>query len=222
MTRHRRRFGSPKPSALASCRLRPTHYALDRGGKEAEEEPCESLAPRTPYRACRCDTRGDGPAVRLQTYRCAFSRQKLAQAFGMARPAVIAHRGASYLAPEVPRLLLIDEVMMSTAGWESLLKVVAEVGMGIGTWGYRWSSGPHWSVKDVPTRYLMTWPWYTGQAHRAGLFVHPWTIDDPWEMWMVTWSGADGICTNRAERALAAYGRSAPIDLGKLWSRIGY
>lgn len=126
------------------------------------------------------------------------------------------------LAPEVPRLLLIDEVMMSTTGWESLLKVATEIGMGIGTWGYRWSSGPHWSVKDVPTRYLMTWPWYTGQAHRAGLFVHSWTIDDPWEMRMVTLSGADGIFTNRAERALAAYGRSSPIDLGKLWRRIGY
>lgn len=126
------------------------------------------------------------------------------------------------LAPEVPRLLLIDEVMLSKAGWESLLKTAAEIGMGIGTWGYRWASGPHWSIKDAPTRYLMTWPWYTGQAHRAGLFVHSWTVDDPWEMWMVTLSGADGIFTNRAELALAAYSRSGPLDLDSLWNTIGH
>lgn len=126
------------------------------------------------------------------------------------------------LATEIPRLLLIDEVMMSKAGWESLLKTAAEIGVGIGTWGYRWAFGPHWSVNDAPTRYVMTWPWYTGQAHRAGLFVHSWTIDDRWEMWMVMLSGADGIFTNRAELALATYSRSEPIDLDKLWNTIGY
>lgn len=126
------------------------------------------------------------------------------------------------LAPEVPRLLLIDEVMLSEAGWESLLKTASEIGMGIGTWGYRWAFGPQWSVKDAPTRYVMTWPRYTGQAHRAGVFVHSWTIDDRWEMWMVTLNGVDGIFTNRAELAMVAYSRSEPIDLDKLWSRIGY
>jgi glycerophosphoryl diester phosphodiesterase len=126
------------------------------------------------------------------------------------------------LAPEIPRLLLIDEVMKSKAGWESLLKTAAETGMGIGPWGYHWAFGPHWSVKDVPTRHIMTWPWYTGQAHRAGLFVHSWTIDDGWEMWMVRLSGSDGIFTNRAELALATYSKSGPIDLDKLWNKIGY
>ena len=126
------------------------------------------------------------------------------------------------LAPEIPRLLLVDEAMMSKAGWESLLKTAAEIGMGIGPWGYHWAFGPHWSLKDAPTRHIMTWPWYTGQAHRAGLFVHSWTIDDCWEMWMVTLNGSDGIFTNRAELALAAYSRSEPIDLDKLWNTIGY
>jgi glycerophosphoryl diester phosphodiesterase len=126
------------------------------------------------------------------------------------------------LAPDIPRLLLIDEVMANRATWEGLVAKAAELGHGIGTWGYRWAFGPHWSIRDVPARYLATWPWYTGQAHRAGLFVHPWTIDDRWEMWMVTLSGADGVFTNRAELALAVFGRTTPGDLNSLWNRIGY
>lgn len=126
------------------------------------------------------------------------------------------------LAPDIPRLLLIDEVMTSRESWELVLKKAAEIGAGIGTWGYRWAFGPHWSLKDASMRYLTTWPWYTGQAHRAGLFVHPWTIDDRWEMWMVTLGGADGVFTNRAELALAVYGRATHGDLDSIWNRIGF
>lgn len=126
------------------------------------------------------------------------------------------------LAPQNPRLLLIDEVMVSKIGWDPLVEKAAEIGTGIGTWGSRWAFGPQWSLQDVPRRYMLTWPWYTGQAHRAGLFVHPWTIDDRWEMWMVTLSGADGLFTNRAELALSVYGRLAHVDLDGLWKRIGY
>lgn len=126
------------------------------------------------------------------------------------------------LAPEIPRLLLVDEVMVSKEGWESIVKKAAEIGAGIGTWGYRWAFGPHWSVMDAPTRYVTTWPWYTGQAHRAGSFVHPWTIDDRWEMWMVTLSGADGIFTNRAELALTVYRKADHLDLNGIWEKIDY
>jgi len=126
------------------------------------------------------------------------------------------------LAPHIPRLLLIDEVMVGKTGWDALVVKAAAIGAGIGTWGSRWAFGPQWSAKDVPRRYMMTWPWYTGQAHRAGLFVHPWTIDDRWEMWMVALSGADGIFTNRAELALCVYRKAEPVDLDALWKRIGY
>jgi glycerophosphoryl diester phosphodiesterase len=126
------------------------------------------------------------------------------------------------LAPDIPRLLLIDEVMTGREGWDLLLKKASGIGAGIGTWGHRWAFGPHWSSGSASMRYLTTWPWYTGQAHRAGLFVHPWTIDDRWEMWMVTLSGADGIFTNRTELALAVYGRAAYDNLNELWGRIGY
>ena len=126
------------------------------------------------------------------------------------------------LAPQVPAVLLIDETMMRKDGWDALLRRAKQVGDGIGTWGYQWSRDPEWSVKDAPNRYLTTWPWYTGQAHRAGLLVHPWAIDDRWEMWMVSLFGADGFFTNRPDLALLFYGRADQIDLKPIWEGIGY
>ncbi|HJT19849.1 MAG TPA: glycerophosphodiester phosphodiesterase family protein [Nitrospira sp.] len=126
------------------------------------------------------------------------------------------------LAPQVPRLLLIDEVMVAKDGWDAIIKKAASVGMGIGTWGYQWAYGAEWSKTDVPARYVMTWPWYTGQAHRAGLFVHSWPVDHSWEMWMVSLTGADGFFTNRTEQAVRVYGRRNDTELAALWDRIGY
>lgn len=126
------------------------------------------------------------------------------------------------LAPQVPRKLLIDEVMVSREGLDSLIKKAADIGEGIGPWGSRWAFSPDWSMKDAPSRYMTTWPWHTGRAHRAGLFVHPWTINDRWEMWMVSLSGGDGLFTDRADLALSVYGRSKYGDLESLWKKIGY
>jgi glycerophosphoryl diester phosphodiesterase len=126
------------------------------------------------------------------------------------------------LAPQVPATLLIDETMMSKDGWDVVLMSAKQVATGIGIWGYRWSRDPDWSVKDAPNRYLIAWPWYFGRAHRAGLFVHPWTIDDRWEMWMVSLFGADGFFTNRPDLALLFYGRADHMDLKPMWDRIGY
>jgi glycerophosphoryl diester phosphodiesterase len=126
------------------------------------------------------------------------------------------------LAPQVPATLLIDEAMMRKDGWNVVLRRAKQVAVGIGPWGYRWSRDPGWSIKDAPNRYLIVWPWYTGQAHRAGLLVHPWAIDDRWEMWMVSLSGADGFFTNRPDLALLFYGRADHMDLKRMWERIGY
>jgi glycerophosphoryl diester phosphodiesterase len=126
------------------------------------------------------------------------------------------------LAPQVPAMLLIDETMMRKDGWDALVRRAQQLGVGIGTWGYQWSRDPGWSIQDASTRYLTTWPWYTGHAHRAGLLVHPWTVDDRWEMWMVSLFGADGLFTNRPELALLFYGRAEHIDLQPMWERIGY
>jgi glycerophosphoryl diester phosphodiesterase len=126
------------------------------------------------------------------------------------------------LAPQVPAILLIDETMMREHGWDALLRKANQLGVGIGTWGYRWSRDPGWSIQDAPKRYRTTWPWYTGQAHRAGLLVHPWTIDDRWEMWMVSLFGADGFFTNRPDLALLFSGAADRMDLKPMWEKIGY
>jgi glycerophosphoryl diester phosphodiesterase len=112
--------------------------------------------------------------------------------------------------------------MMRKDGWDALLRRAKQVGVGIGTWGYQWSRDAGWSIKDAPNRYLTTWPWYAGQAHRTGLLVHPWTVDDRWEMWMVSLFGADGLFTNRSDVALLFYDRADHIDLKPMWERIGY
>ncbi|BFU94672.1 MAG: Glycerophosphoryl diester phosphodiesterase [Nitrospira sp.] len=126
------------------------------------------------------------------------------------------------LAPLVPRLLLLDEIMVSREGLDSLMKIASDVGSGVGTWGVRWAFSPYWSVSAAPRRYLTTWPWHTGQAHRAGLFVHPWTINERWEMWMVTLSGADGFFTDRTDVARSILGKSGSDDPQTLWNQIGY
>ncbi len=126
------------------------------------------------------------------------------------------------LAPQVPAVLLIHERMIHALGWEGVLTTARQVAVGIGTWGSRRASSRDWSVEHSPERYLATWPWYTGQAHRAGLLVHPWTIDDPWEMWMLRLCGADGLFTNRPSLALEVFGRAHSHDLESLWQEIGY
>ncbi|SLM47150.1 Glycerophosphoryl diester phosphodiesterase [Nitrospira japonica] len=126
------------------------------------------------------------------------------------------------LAPRVPRLLLLDELMVAREGLDSLMKIASDVGSGVGTWGVRWAFSPYWSLTAAPKRYLTTWPWHTGQAHEAGLFVHPWTINERWEMWMVTLSGADGFFTDRADVALAVVGKPGRDEPQTLWNRIGY
>lgn len=126
------------------------------------------------------------------------------------------------LAPGVPRLLLLDEIMVQREGLDSLMTIASDVGSGVGTWGVRWAFSPGWSAAAAPRRYVTTWPWHTGRAHRAGLFVHPWTINQRWEMWMVTVCGADGFFTDRTDVALSVFGRSGSDEPETLWNKIGY
>ena len=125
------------------------------------------------------------------------------------------------LAPQIPRILLVDEILMSTLGWEGVLKTAEEVATGLGTWGYAWARGPEWSV-TAGSRYVTRRAWYTIEAHRAGLLVHPWSIDDWWEMWVVSLGGADGIFTNRSELAMQFYHGTSKPDIDGLWRKLGY
>jgi glycerophosphoryl diester phosphodiesterase len=125
------------------------------------------------------------------------------------------------LAPQVPRILLVDEVLMKALGWDGVLKTAQDVATGLGTWGYAWARGPDWSV-SAGSRYVTRRAWYTIEAHRAGLLVHPWSIDAWWEMWAVTLGGADGIFTNRSELAMQFYHGAPKADIEGMWRKLGY
>ncbi|MBX7058721.1 MAG: hypothetical protein K1X75_11705 [Leptospirales bacterium] len=101
-------------------------------------------------------------------------------------------RKLAALAPEVPRVYLIDQDMVKAQGWAPLLQEAGALGSGIGPVGYE------------------AWPWRTGPAHSAGLIVHPYTIDKAWQMRLLAFFGADGFFTNRAELQLVLEGRRDP------------
>jgi glycerophosphoryl diester phosphodiesterase len=104
------------------------------------------------------------------------------------------------LAPEVPRVYLVGVEEKDAQGWDALLRDAKDVGHGIGPSGY------------------LGWPNYTGPAHKAGLLVHTYTINAVWQMRLISFFGADGLFTDRADLALVFYGRSKPIDLGPIFN----
>lgn len=126
------------------------------------------------------------------------------------------------LAPGVPRVLLLGERAVHGSSWEALLDAAEEMATGVGPWGSRHARGSQGSEDAPVERHVLTWPWRIGTAHRAGLLVHPWTVDDTWEMWMLRLSGADGLFTNRPARAVEVFGRSEGIEVEAIWKEIGY
>lgn len=103
------------------------------------------------------------------------------------------------LAPEVPRVYLVDEDTERDRGsWEALVRDARAAGSGIGPVGY------------------LAYPWHSGPARRAGLLVHVYTINLPWQMRLITLFGADGLFTDRPDILLGIQGRGrgdAPADI---------
>ncbi len=128
------------------------------------------------------------------------------------------------LAPNIPRILLVDEVMVKDHGWDALIERARNLAVGIGPWGSSWASDPSWSREHAPKPYRAIRPDLAliGKFHAAGLIVHAWTIDDEWEMDEVLKSGADGFFTNRTTLALAMVGRKDRRDIEELWKKIGF
>lgn len=107
------------------------------------------------------------------------------------------------LAPDTARILLISTETEAEHGWDNLLDAAAEHGHGIGPIGF------------------LAWPWNTGPAHRRGLLVHPYVINEGWQMRLLTLFGVDGFFTDRPEAALELFGRGA-VDEEALFRAIGY
>lgn len=103
------------------------------------------------------------------------------------------------LAPAVPRVYLLDEEMVRRDGFATLVGQARELAQGIGPVGY------------------YAYPWHTRRAHAAGLVVHPYTLNQGWQLRLGRWFGADGAFTDRCELALTVYGRRSPVDVAALW-----
>ena len=96
------------------------------------------------------------------------------------------------LAPEVPRVLLLEHGRRDGRDpprWDLLLGQARALGAGIGPSGYEGM------------------PWHTGPAHRAGLLVHHYTINQEWQLRLLRQLGSDGVFTDTADLALQVFGR---------------
>ncbi|MCX8123417.1 MAG: glycerophosphodiester phosphodiesterase family protein [Spirochaetes bacterium] len=91
-------------------------------------------------------------------------------------------------APQVPRVYLIDEDMVSQKGWDTIIQEAKQAQCaGLGPSGY------------------LGWPWIIGKAHRNGMLVHIYTVNKIWQFRLLNWFGADGFFTDRCELLMEYY-----------------
>lgn len=105
------------------------------------------------------------------------------------------------LAPAVPRVLLIEREAVGKQPWSAFVQRARSLGAGLGPSGYEGM------------------PWHTGPAHRAGLLVHHYTINQAWQLRLLRQLGSDGVFTDTADLALAVFGRGIPTAPGALYDR---
>ncbi len=109
------------------------------------------------------------------------------------------------LAPNIPRIYLVEsQVLKKEGGWAPMLDRAAQIGAGIGPMG------------------TLCWPWNVGSAHRHGLTVHAFTLDEPWQFRLMAWFGVDGLFTNRCDALLDYYGRPSAKSARSLLDELGY
>ncbi|MCE9598000.1 MAG: glycerophosphodiester phosphodiesterase [Spirochaetia bacterium] len=106
------------------------------------------------------------------------------------------------LAPNVARVLLVDQEMEKKQGWNGIVADAVRMDAHLGPVGY------------------LGWSWYTGPAHRAGRIVHIYTINSSWQLWLLSQLGADGFFTDRSELALEFFGRITKPDVETLFSKL--
>jgi glycerophosphoryl diester phosphodiesterase len=112
-------------------------------------------------------------------------------------------RNFQTMAASVPRIYLLDEAMVRAHGYDALVNAASALGSGIGPIGY------------------YAYPWHTRRAHAAGLLVHPYTLNQGWQLRLARWFGVDGVFTDRCEVAVPMFGRRAAVDVDSLWPQLG-
>ncbi len=109
------------------------------------------------------------------------------------------------LAPKVPRIYLVEsEVLKKEGGWGPMLDRAVQIGAGIGPAG------------------TLCWPWHVGSAHRHGLIVHAYTLDERWQFRLMTWFGVDGCFTNRCDALMDYHGKPPAKTANEILGGLGY
>ncbi|MGM0438588.1 MAG: glycerophosphodiester phosphodiesterase family protein [Bacillota bacterium] len=88
------------------------------------------------------------------------------------------------LVPQIPRVLLITDNMITKKSWNQWLDRAEETVHGLGTKGF------------------VNWPLYIAAAHDKGLFVFPYTINKLWQMKVLAYFQSSGYITDRPEVVL--------------------
>jgi len=107
-------------------------------------------------------------------------------------------------APAVPRLYLYDGDEIKKSGWDAVLKTAKDNDAGLGPSGYE------------------AYPRKNGEGHDAGLFIHVYTINKPWQARLLTLFGADGFFTDRTDMLLEFYGRTPDGVPHEILAKHGY
>lgn len=110
-------------------------------------------------------------------------------------------RNFQQIAPHVPRVYLIDEEMAKKHGFAQLVAVAGKLASGIGPVGY------------------YAYPWHNQRAHARGLVVHPYTLNQAWQLRLSRFFGVDGVFTDRCELAVPLFGRGPEQSVDALWKR---
>lgn len=108
------------------------------------------------------------------------------------------------LAPNVPRVLLVKADMLAERPFEAWMADASELAAGMGPVG------------------TAVYPWRVGAAHRAGLLVHPYTINKAWQMGLARLLSVDGMFTDEPGMLLGQLGRPSADDEATLLGRLGY
>ncbi len=88
------------------------------------------------------------------------------------------------LAPDIPRILLITDNMITRRSWRHWLDKADDLADGLGTKGF------------------MNWPWHIAAAHDKGMFVFPYTINELWQMKVLGRFQSSGYITDRPDVVL--------------------
>jgi glycerophosphoryl diester phosphodiesterase len=92
------------------------------------------------------------------------------------------------LAPDVPRVFLVDaETREKNGGYDGVVALARSI-----------------RADGIGPRGTEAWA-YASRAHAAGLFIHPWVIDEPWQLALADDLDVDAVFSNRPDVVVMHY-----------------